>query len=210
MNVSATYFQAMYERSPDPWSLATRWYDRRKYDLTVAALPKARYRSAFEPGCSVGELSVRLAGRTDRLLSCDREPSAVASAAVRLSEAGYGHARAEQRIIPDEWPEESFDLIVLSEILYYFDEPTMQLIVKNALATLEPGGTLAAVHWRHPVPEHAQTGDTVHDALRAIPALIPVCRHAEPDLLLDVFVHPGPGRAADSFQGSVAAAEGLI
>ena len=208
MNVPATYFQSMYAHSPDPWSLATRWYDRRKYDLTAAALPKARYRSAFEPGCSVGELSVRLAARCDRLLSWDREPSAVTAAAERLS--GAAHARAERRIIPDDWPRESFDLIVLSEILYYFDPPTMNHILLNALATLEPGGTLAAVHWRHPVAQHAQTGDAVHDALREISALAPVCRHTEPDFTLDVFVHVDPDHVTDVLPGSVAAAEGLV
>ena len=60
MNVAAEYFEAMYRESQDPWSLSTRWYERRKYALTVAALPRARYRSAFEPGCSVGELSALL------------------------------------------------------------------------------------------------------------------------------------------------------
>jgi SAM-dependent methyltransferase len=208
MSVPGSYFQAMYEGSPDPWSLATRWYDRRKYDLTVAALPKARYRSVFEPGCSVGELSVRLAARCDRLLSCDRESSAVAMAAGMLSRAG--HARAEHRIIPDDWPQESFDLIVLSEILYYFDRPAMNRILERSLATLEPGGTLAAVHWRHPVPDHAQDGDAVHDALQAIPALAPVCRHTEPDFILDVFVHVDPEQGDDARQGSVAAGEGLL
>jgi len=208
MNVPSTYFQTMYERSPDPWSLATRWYDRRKYDLTVAALPKARYRSAFEPGCSVGELSTRLAARCDRLLSCDRESSATSSAAARLS--GADHARVEQRIIPDQWPQESFDLIVLSEILYYFDQATMHRILDHAMATLEPGGTLAATHWRHPVSDHAQTGDAVHDALRAIPHLIPVCQHSETDFILEVFVHADLSQSADVLQGSVAAAEGLV
>ena len=42
MNVPASYFHTMYARSPDPSSPATRWYDQRKYNLTVAALPRAR------------------------------------------------------------------------------------------------------------------------------------------------------------------------
>lgn len=218
MNVPATYFETMYDHSLDPWSLATRWYDRRKYDLTVAALPKARYRSAFEPGCSVGELSAKLAGRCDRLLSCDREPRAVAAATARLAGIAAGHARVEQRTMPDEWPRETFDLIVLSEFLYYFDESTVHRILDCVMATLEPGGTLAATHWRHPVPDHAQTGDAVHQALRAITDLIPVCQHVEPDFVLEVFVRSVPNAedagvgdsAADPRQGSVAAAEGLV
>lgn len=56
-----SYFEDMYRRADDPWHLSERWYEQRKYDLTVAALPLPRYRRAFEPACSVGELTLRLA-----------------------------------------------------------------------------------------------------------------------------------------------------
>lgn len=50
----AAYFEDMYRDAADPWHLAERWYERRKYDLTLAGLPLPRYRRAFEPACSVG------------------------------------------------------------------------------------------------------------------------------------------------------------
>ena len=57
------YFTDMYAEASDPWGLAERWYEQRKYAITVAMLPQPRYRHAFEPGCSVGVLTERLAGR---------------------------------------------------------------------------------------------------------------------------------------------------
>ncbi len=57
------YFVDLYASDPDPWRLATSWYERRKYALTVDALPNERYRRAFEPGCSIGVLSELLAPR---------------------------------------------------------------------------------------------------------------------------------------------------
>jgi cyclopropane fatty-acyl-phospholipid synthase-like methyltransferase len=207
MNVPATYFEEMYRTSDDPWSLASRWYERRKYDLTVAALPRARYLSAFEPGCSVGELSVRLAGRCESLLSCDREARAVGVAGAKLRD--HPNVRVERRLIPEEWPAGSFDLIVLSEILYYFDAETLRRLLDRVAGSLSPGGTLAAVHWRHPVAEHAQSAQAVHSAVLGLADLVPVVRHAEPDFLLDVFVRPDPDGADGPAQGSVAAAEGL-
>jgi hypothetical protein len=43
------YFHDRYAASADPWGLAERWYEARKYALTVALLPRERYGAAFEP-----------------------------------------------------------------------------------------------------------------------------------------------------------------
>ncbi|RAJ39990.1 nodulation protein S (NodS) [Kitasatospora sp. SolWspMP-SS2h] len=202
----AAYFAGMYAEQDDPWRLAERWYERRKYALTLAALPEPRYRSAFEPGCSVGVLSALLAGRCDALLACDREERAVARARARLARAP--HVRVEQRRLPDDWPDGAFDLVVLSELLYYFTAAGAADVLERAVHALEPGGTLLLVHWRHPVPDHARSAEAVHGQARAHPGLVRIAAHAEPDFLLDVFVRPDrPGTPAADL--SVAAAEGL-
>jgi SAM-dependent methyltransferase len=203
----ASYFEAMYRDTDDPWHLGERWYEQRKYALTTAALPRARYRSAFEPACSVGALSVLLAERSQRLLSCDRSPRAVAAAATRL--ADHPHARVEHRILPQQWPTGTFDLIVLSEFLYYLDPAGVAEILELAVRSLEPGGTLVGVHWRHPVPDHSQHGEAVHRAIRATPGLVRIAAHSEPDFLLDVLVRPPSADVTEPARLSVAAAEGL-
>ena len=40
------YFDQMYAEAADPWQLAGRWYERRKYAITMALLPYPRYRHA--------------------------------------------------------------------------------------------------------------------------------------------------------------------
>ena len=52
VTLGAGYFDAMYDAAPDPWGFQDRWYERRKYAISLAQLPERRYRSAFEPGCS--------------------------------------------------------------------------------------------------------------------------------------------------------------
>ena len=207
MSTPPAYFEAMYRDTDDPWRLGQRWYEQRKYALTTAALPRARYRSAFEPACSVGSLSALLAARCDLLLSCDRSPRAVATATTRL--AAYPHARVEHRILPPQWPTGTFDLIILSEFLYYLDPEGVQQILDLTVHALEPGGTLAAVHWRHPVPEHSQSGDAVHRAVRDTPGLVRIAEHSEPDFLLDVLVRTAAPGITEPAQLSVAALEGL-
>ena len=59
MTLSPSYFDDMYAANRDPWSLASRWYEQRKYAVTLACLTRPRYRRAFEPGCSIGVLTER-------------------------------------------------------------------------------------------------------------------------------------------------------
>ena len=135
------YFEQMWSLGDDPWEHGTRFYETRKYDLTVAALQRPRYGLAFEPGCGIGLLTARLATRCDALIASDRHPR-----------AGAGHVRARRardvdvRLLqlPDGWPDETFDLIVLSEVLYYFTPERVVEILDRAAASLAPGGELVA------------------------------------------------------------------
>ena len=119
MTLDPTYFRDLYAACADPWGLAGRWYEARKYAVSTALLPRQRYGRAFEPGCSIGVLTAMLAPRCDALLACDAVPDAVSSARART--AGLPGVRVEQRAVPGQWPPGSFDLIVLSELLYYFE-----------------------------------------------------------------------------------------
>ncbi len=180
----ASYFDDMYRHTEDPWHLAERWYEHRKYDLTVAALPQRRYRRAFEPACSVGELTRRLAARCDAVLACDRVASAVETARRRTS--AHPHVDIRQMTVPAQWPDGTFDLVVLSELLYYLDAPTVRTLLDHALAALEPGGTLVTVHWNHPVPEHLSTGSDIARSLAETPGLRLLADHREDDFVLQI------------------------
>jgi SAM-dependent methyltransferase len=192
------YFDRMYAADPDPWGLAERWYEQRKYALTVAALPRPRYRSGIEVGCSVGVLTALLGERCDRLLAID-----VAAAAVEAARGRTAHlsgVRVEQRAMPAQWPgESSFDLVVLSEVGYYFELDELRRLIDQSCDALQPGGTLLAVHWRHPVADYPLPGDAVHAELDADERLAATVRHEERDFLLTVHarVPPEPRSVAE-------------
>ena len=189
MTVDAGYFRERYAASPDPYGLADRWYEARKYAVSVALLPRERYGDAFEPGCSIGVLTARLAARCDRLLSYDVVPDAVASARART--AGLPGVRVERRAIPRDWPPGTFDLIVFSELLYYFDDADLAEVLGCATGALRPDGHLLAVHWRHPAPDHPRSGDEVHEALAARPGLARLAHYRDPDFTAEVYTHSG-------------------
>jgi SAM-dependent methyltransferase len=189
VTLDAGYFRERYAASPDPYGLAERWYEARKYALTTALLPREHYGDAFEPGCSVGVLTAALAPRCDRLLACDAVPDAVATARART--AGLPGVRVEERAIPGDWPPHSFDLIVFSELLYYFGDADLAEVLRLGLGALRPDGHLVAVHWRHPAPHHPRTGDQVHQHLAGHPGLARLARYQDPDFTAEVYAHAG-------------------
>lgn len=203
-SLPASYFEQMYAEAADPWSLATRWYEQRKYAVTLAALPRRRYRRAFEPGCSVGVLTSLLASRCDALLATDVAPAALQATRMRLATTDVEcMVELEQWALGSPWPQRRFDLVVLSEVGYYLDAPTLRSSLDAAAAALEPGGTLLCAHWRHPVADYPQTGDAVHEAVRATSGLAALGTWSDEDFLLDVFSRVPPRPV------SVAAQEGL-
>jgi trans-aconitate methyltransferase len=178
------YFEQVYAQSEDPWGFASRWYEQRKYALTLAALPRERYRRAFEPGCSFGVLSELLAVRCDALIASEVVPSVSERARRRLQH--FTHVRVETAAIPEFWPEGSFDLIVLSEVAYYLSEAGFAELLTRLEQSTSPDAHVIAVHYRG-ATDYPLSGDRVHDLLHACPLLQPLVRHAEEAFLLEVF-----------------------
>jgi 2-polyprenyl-3-methyl-5-hydroxy-6-metoxy-1,4-benzoquinol methylase len=67
----AAHFRRLYARNADPWSFRTSAYEQEKYRRTIATLGERRFRSGFEPGCSIGVLTRMLASHCDALLAVD-------------------------------------------------------------------------------------------------------------------------------------------
>jgi SAM-dependent methyltransferase len=203
VTLDSGYFRDLYASRADPWGLAERWYEARKYALSVALLPRQRYATAFEPGCSVGVLTSQLAARCDDLLACDTAPAAVTEARART--AGLPGVRIEQRTIPSDWPtHSSFDLIVLSEVLYYFSDSDLDEVLALSAGALSPGGHLLAVHWRHPAPDYPRGGDNVHQVLGGHAGLTRLARYRDADFTAEVYAR------SDGDRRSVAQASGII
>lgn len=139
------YFEERYARDPDPWRFRTSGYERAKYSATLDALPRPRYASALEVGCSIGVLTRALAPRCERLLALDVAEAALAQARERC--ADQPHIRFERGQVPRDWPAGRFDLILLSEVVYYLDAGDVSRLAARIRDGLAPGGDVVLVHW---------------------------------------------------------------
>ena len=159
-------FERRYRDDPDPWRFASSPYEQRRYDVTVACLPAAAVPAGLRTRhAAVGELTRRLAGALRPARRLGR----------RADGGGDGASgdwprpptwSCEAAAIPGDWPAGTFDLVVFSEIGYYFDArraaPTSST---GRWRSLDPGGTLIAMHWLGHSADHVLHGDEVHAAL---------------------------------------------
>ena len=178
------YFDKVYANEPDPWGFETRWYEARKYALTLAALPRDRYRRAFEPGCANGVLTEQLAARCDALIASEAVAVVARRAQGRL--LGKSHVTVLELAIPDAWPEGRFDLIVLSEVAYYLTEEGLGELLAKCDACLDEDGHVIAVHWTGET-DYPLTGDAVHERLDAHPGWTRRVQHRESEFVMAVY-----------------------
>jgi trans-aconitate methyltransferase len=179
-----SYFDEMYRHDPDPWGFESSDYEKRKYALTMACLPQASYESAYEPGCSIGILTEQLALRCANLTATDIVPDVVERARKRLNR--MPHVGVELHAIPDEWPEGHFDLVVLSEIAYYFDASDLKRVMSRVIGSTTPGAHIIAVHWRG-TTDYPLSADEAHSIIGCTPGLTPLIHHLEQEFVLDVW-----------------------
>ncbi|WP_218221195.1 bifunctional PIG-L family deacetylase/class I SAM-dependent methyltransferase [Nesterenkonia sp. Act20] len=188
-------FEGLHAERDDPWGVTSRWYEQRKYALTMAALPRSRYRRAFEPGCSIGGLTELLTQRCDEVLATDISGSALQAAARRVSAENvtFQHASIE------DWPQGVLDLIVISELAYYLSDSQWSAVLTRAAETLEVGGHLVSVHWRHSNAEAFRSAEDIRQELRAVPGWTRHGSYEDRDMLIDVVGPASPSVAQAEF-----------
>jgi 2-polyprenyl-3-methyl-5-hydroxy-6-metoxy-1,4-benzoquinol methylase len=142
---SATHFEALYAQSADPWAFMTSRYERQKYRTTLAILPPRRFARGLETGCSIGILTRPLAERCKALVALDVSDIALRRAQLRCE--GHSHIDFRQAAIPVGWPDGQFDLIVLSEVLYFLGAEGIRIAAQRCASALAPGGLVLLVNF---------------------------------------------------------------
>ncbi len=186
-SLGADFFDQLYKADADPWQFETSEYEAAKYAVTIAALPQQRYRSAFEIGGSIGVLTEQLAPHCDALLSVDLSPIAQAKAQQRCQH--LPQVRFQIMNVPHDYPADQFDLVVLSEVGYYWCWADLHLAQQRIYESLQPGGHLLLVHWLHEASRYPLRGDDVHNGFHdfAPARLTHLLGHRTEDYRLDLF-----------------------
>ncbi len=159
-DTSPAFFESIYRSAPDPWNFERSPYETDRYACMLDALGGRHFDRAYEPGCSIGVFTERLAPFCRELVACDASATAVERARERLRR--FPQASVTRAALPDELSEGSFDLIVLAEIGYYFEPGVLQRLVRELMARLRPGGIVLGCHWLGHSADHVLHGADVH------------------------------------------------
>ena len=187
-SLTAEYFERMFAGNGDPWGFETSAYELAKFNATIAALDTRRYESALEIGCAIGVLTRRLATCCDVLISLDVSETALASA--RLRNADSSHVAFYKMVFPSETPDGRFDLIVLSEVVYYWSDADIQAAGAWIAGHLMSSGDILLVHWTGET-DYPQTADDAMRKLRsALPDLSVIKQDTHENYRLDVWRIP--------------------
>jgi predicted TPR repeat methyltransferase len=144
-SIDPDYFEALYKDKGDPWAFETSPYEAAKYRETLAALPAPRFANVLEVGCANGVLTAQLGPLCDTLLAVDVSETALAAARTRC--ADQPNIRSEQRRLPADAPDETFDLVLLSEVVYYWDSADIARMGAWLRGAVRSGGYVLLVHW---------------------------------------------------------------
>jgi predicted TPR repeat methyltransferase len=178
-------FEALYRRDDDPWQYRSSDYERAKYAATLDACGDGPFRCALELGGSIGVFSAALAPRCRRLVTIDASDTAVRAATDAL--ARFPQAAVLCGEIPDAIPDERYDLVVASEILYYLPEEALRQTLVTLQERMDAGGRLVAVHWRPAGPERPFSAVEIHARLGAQTWLRRLDDRSTDDYLLEVY-----------------------
>ena len=165
---SRTFFEQKYQQSSDPWRFATSPYELGRYATILSSLAHDRYQRCFEPGCSIGVLTEGLSSLCGQVEAIEISPAAAALARDRC--AARPNVTVHCAGLADYAPA-SFDLLVLSEVGYYFSAPELQGILRRCVRNLKIHGTMLASHWLGSSSDHVLDGDAVHETIASTPGI---------------------------------------
>lgn len=116
--VAQTFFEQLWRRG-DPWDFEHSEFERAKYARQLALVEDRRYGRVLEIGCGAGCFSARLARLADHVVALDVAPSAIARARASARGTGVVDFRVANVMDYDVRAEGPWDLVVLSETIYY-------------------------------------------------------------------------------------------
>ena len=152
----------------DPFGFDRNPEERLKFRRTLEVCGAGPLGRVLELGCAVGSFTEVLAPRATEVLAVDVSQAAVDQVAQRLRD--HANVRARALAVPAEYPDETFDLVVASDVLYYLSVDELRHCLRRIEDSLVAGGAFVAVHY---VPRMGSllNGDEAHDVLAASTSL---------------------------------------
>lgn len=181
MGVPLSHLTGLYSGTDDPWNFRSSAYEAAKFAATVRALPRPAYRHCLELGCGNGELARRLAAVCEAYTGLDAVDTVLDAARLAVP-----HGRFVQGYLPCPLPAGAYDLVVLSEILYFLDPPTLAGLAQQ-VDSLWPAADVIAVSWCGPSGNDLEGGTATEIFARSTRRAAVLVPGDDPSYRIDLF-----------------------
>jgi SAM-dependent methyltransferase len=152
--IDASGFEAKFRDEIDPWNYASSRFEAKKRDVLLKACGERMHGRGLELGCAIGETSRFLSRSALRLLAVDASPTALAEA--RRRNAANRRVEFRRCLLPDELPNGRFDLVVVSEVIYYLTPRQLDVLMRRIRRITAPGGRVVVLHHVRPFDDASQ------------------------------------------------------
>ena len=136
--------EQIYAESDDPWNFAHSSYEQEKFRATRAALEERYFNAALELGCGNGQLARHIVPLCASYTGLDAVQRPLEAARRVVPEGQF-----IQGFLPTDLPEGNFDLIVLSEVLYFLSADAIRTLA-DLIAKRWPAALLICVSYLGP------------------------------------------------------------
>ncbi|HEY3998301.1 MAG TPA: SAM-dependent methyltransferase [Candidatus Xenobia bacterium] len=144
-STSQERFDLLFSALPDPWHFERSPFEHERLSRLFQSFGGRRFQRALEVGCAEGTFTGRLAEVADHVTGLDVSEVALARARTRHPSLTF----VQHDLGSGPLAEPPFDLVVASEVLYFFEDPGLLHRVADALVQgLVPGGWLVLAHMR--------------------------------------------------------------
>ncbi|MDQ6647012.1 MAG: class I SAM-dependent methyltransferase [Pseudomonadota bacterium] len=186
-NYDHAHFERLYGKEIDPWQFRTSAYEAEKYRVTMEWLPAKRFSKCLELGCSIGVLTRALATRCDKVVAVDTSARALEEAAKACAGLPVEFRQAH---LPEGYLGQGFDLVVVSEVLYFLESSALGTLGKRLQAAAEPGALCIGVHWTG-LTDYPLSADEASDVFSQAATLSPVRQSSTQTYRIDLWRFPG-------------------
>ncbi|MEH6487944.1 class I SAM-dependent methyltransferase [Hyphomonas oceanitis] len=153
-------FERRFQSDPDPWQTFSSVYELKKRQYLGHAIGNRTYGRCLEVAAGNGSNTCLIAGKALRLVATEGTPTGV-----RLMESLTGHLEntsVRQQDLAEPMPCRRYDLIVVSEVLYYLTAPVLRNVARGIDRTLVPNGRLILAHHHERFPDAVHSGQDIH------------------------------------------------
>jgi SAM-dependent methyltransferase len=153
-------FENLFQSNPDPWDYESSPFEAHKRSVLLKHIGLSPRGRVLELACANGVTTQALMNVGLRVTALDGSQTAITQAQARLGK--ISRLQLLHANLPEGMPKERFDLIVVSEIVYYLGSIAARRLAASVADRVAPGGRVVVLHHHLNFPDASVNPEHAH------------------------------------------------